>query len=730
MDREKELQVGFVGNPNCGKTTLFNAYTGARLKVANWPGVTVEKKEGALKYHNHNFKLVDLPGIYSLTSYTMEEKLTRQFILNSDVDVIVDVADASALERNLYLTLQLIELGKPVVLALNMMDIVQERGMEIDLHRLPEMLGIPCIPVSARRRTGLQILIHTVAHHKEKQKAILEHQHPEKEKKSSHRHNHHEEYAMVYDDVIEDKIDELTERMKAAGFESPNYRWHALKLLEQDEEVVKQVGLDFSDIVDRSYETDIINEKYDFIEEIIEECLVNKQTKAALTDKADRLLTHRYLGLPVFLCIMAVVFFLTFFIGDWLKGYFERFLGWFSEAVSRGLTAAGVHEALRSLVVDGIIAGVGGILTFLPNIFILFLALAFLEDSGYMSRVAYVMDGLMGKLGLSGRAFIPMVLGFGCSVPAVMASRALEDPADRRRTIFVTPFMSCSARLPVYVLFSEMFFGKYAMPAAFSMYLIGMAVGIATAFVMSRIESRKGGEESPAREAAVGKETETEKEAGAAVKKKEAAGACAACTKACRRREIVNPLLIELPEYKTPNARTIAIYVWDKVKDYLTKAGTTIFIASIIVWVILNFGPKGLVTDMTESFGAMLGKAIAPALSTAGIGLWQIALALISGLAAKEVVVSSISVLFGVGNAGSAAGMSRLSAALAANGFGALNAYALMVFVLLYTPCVATIAVIKRELKSAKWTAATIVYQLFIAWLMATLVYQIGSLFL
>lgn len=684
MDTEKEIQVGFVGNPNCGKTTLFNAYTGARLKAANWPGVTVEKKEGALKYHNHNFKLVDLPGIYSLTSYTMEERLTRQFILNSEADVIVDVADASALERNLYLTLQLIELGKPVVLALNMMDIVQERGMEIDLHRLQELLGIPCIPVSARKRTGLQMLMHTVAHHKEKRRAILEHQREEKKKKSSHRHNHHGKYAMVYDDVIEDKLDELAERLQAAGFESANDRWYALKLLEQDEEIIKQVGLDLSDIADRSYETDIINEKYDFIEEIIEECLVNKQIRAEKTERADRLLTHRYFGLPAFLCIMAFVFFLTFLIGDWLKGYFERFLMWFSDAVSQGLAAAGVHTVLRSLIVDGIIAGVGGILMFLPNLFILFLALALLEDSGYMSRVAYVMDGIMGRLGLSGRAFIPMVLGFGCSVPAVMASRVLEAPEERKRTIFVTPFMSCSARLPVYVLFSEMFFGRYAMPAAFSMYLIGMAVGIATAFVMSRMESRK--------------------------------------------RE--NPLLIELPEYKTPNARTIAIYVWDKVKDYLTKAGTTIFLASMLVWLVLNFGAQGMVTDMTESFGAMLGRAIAPVLSAAGIGMWQIALALISGLAAKEVIVSSISVLFGIGNASSSLGMAQLRTVLAAGGFGALNAYALMVFVLLYTPCAATIAVIKRELKSAKWTAAMIAYQLLIAWFMATLVYQIGSLFL
>lgn len=681
MKEEKELKVGFVGNPNCGKTTLFNAYTGAKLKVANWPGVTVEKKEGAMKYHNHHFKLVDLPGIYSLTSYTMEEKLTRKFILDSEVDVIVDVADASALERNLYLTLQLIELGKPVVLALNMMDIVKERGMEIDLHRLPEMLGVPCIPVSARKRTGLQILMHTVAHHKEKRKAILEHQHPEG-RESRHRHDHHAEYAMVYDDTIEDKIDEIADRLKERGFECQNYRWYALKLLEQDEEIIEQVGMDFSDIIDRSYEADIINEKYDFIEEIIEECLVNKQAKAALTDKADRLFTHRYLGLPVFLSIMAAVFFLTFFVGDWLKGFFETFLEWFSEGAETLLLTAGVHKMLVSLIIDGIIAGVGGILTFLPNIFILFLALAFLEDSGYMSRVAYVMDGLMGKLGLSGRAFIPMVLGFGCSVPAVMASRALENPADRRRTIFVTPFMSCSAKLPVYVLFSEMFFGKFAILAAFSMYLLGLIIGILTAFLL------KG------------------------------------------KKEVTNPLLIELPEYKSPNARTIAIYVWEKVKDYLAKAGTTIFIASIIVWFALNFGPSGFAVDMQESFGAVFGKALAPVLATAGLGLWQIALALLSGLAAKEVVVSSFSVLFGIANISSASGMSELSNVLADYGFGAANAYALMVFVLLYTPCVAAVGVIKRELKSARWTAAMIVYQLFIAWLMSTAVYQIARIFL
>ncbi len=681
----EELQVGFVGNPNCGKTTLFNAYTGARLKVANWPGVTVEKKEGAMKYHDHVFKLVDLPGIYSLTSYTMEEKLTRQYILESDVDVIIDVADASALERNLYLTLQLIELGKPVILALNMMDIVEERGMEIDMHRLPEMLGIPVIPVSARKRTGLDILMHAVAHHKDKRKDNnLEHHHPEKEA-SHHRHEHHEEYTVVYSDEIEDKIDAIILRLRSEGkVKIKNYRWYAIKLLEMDEEITAECGMDFSDIIDRSYETDIINQKYDFIEEIVEECLVNKNKKAEATDKIDKWLTGNVTGIPCFLLIMAVVFFFTFTIGDWLKGYFETALDQVNTAVSGGLEALGAGEVLRSLIVDGIISGVGGVLTFLPNIFILFLALALLEDSGYMSRVAYVMDSLMGKLGLSGRAFIPMILGFGCTVPAVMASRALEDPKDRRRTVLVTPFMSCSARLPVYVLFADMFFGRAAMPVAFSMYVIGMAVAVLVAFLLHKADHSGG----------------------------------------------MNPLLIELPEYKTPNARTIAIYVWDKVKDYLTKAGTTIFVASIFIWFLLNFGMQGMTQDMSESFGAAIGRVLAPLLAPAGLGMWQIALALISGLAAKEVVVSSFAVLFGIANINSPEGMAGLTGILSGYGFGALNAYSLMIFCLLYVPCIATLAMIHRELKSWKWTGVSIVLQLGCAWLVSTLVFQIGSLFL
>ena len=466
----KELHVGFIGNPNCGKTTLFNAYTGANLKVANWPGVTVEKVEGSCRFQDYQMRLVDLPGTYSLTSYTMEEKVARQYIYSDDVDVVVDVVDASALERNLYLTLQLIELGKPVVMALNMMDIVEKRGMEIDLHRLPEMLGIPVIPVCARKKKGLDILMHAVVHHKDfSETAPLIHHHEQEEKNSTHVHDHHKDMVMVYSDEIEDKIDIVKAALKEKYPDMQKYRWHAIKLLEGDEEMKEKYPLDLPGILDVSWEKQIINEKYDFIQEIIAEVLVNKTAKEEKTDRIDQVLTHRIWGFPVFLGIMAVVFFLTFTIGDWLKEYLASGIDWLSAGLAGILESASVNAGLISLITDGIIAGVGGILTFLPNIFILFLALALLEDSGYMSRAAYVMDGLMGRLGLSGRAFIPMLLGFGCTVPAIMASRALENRRDRMKVMLVTPFMSCSARLPIYVLFSEMFFERYAMIAAYSM---------------------------------------------------------------------------------------------------------------------------------------------------------------------------------------------------------------------------------------------------------------------
>ncbi|MBR5474739.1 MAG: ferrous iron transport protein B [Lachnospiraceae bacterium] len=656
------ITVGFVGNPNCGKTTLFNAITGSNLKVANWPGVTVERVEGETTYKGDTLRIIDLPGIYSLTSYSIEEKVTRQCVMSEDVDVLINVADASSLERNLYLTTQLLELGKPVILALNMMDIVGDRGMEIDLHRLPEMLGdIPVVPVSARKKTGLEVLMHAAVHHYEEGPA---------------------KPVVNYSKGLEAKIAKIETELAKQYPSLKSRRWAAIKHLEQDEQVQKEYPLELPDVLDQSYEKRIINEKYDYIEEIIEECLFNKEAKAAMTDKVDRVLTHRVWGVPIFLMIMAVVFFLTFTVGDFLKGYFEAGLDWFSGAAGDFLVGVGTSDWLVSLIVDGIIAGVGGILTFLPNIAILFLALAFLEDSGYMARVAYVMDETMGRVGMSGKAFLPMILGFGCTVPAVMATRSLESERDRKKTIMVTPFMSCAARLPIYVLFSSMFFGKYAMLAAYSLYVLGVVVAILVALVVAKVSGDK--EE--------------------------------------------HALLIELPEYKSPNAQTVAWYVWRKVKDYLTKAGTVIFIASIILWFVLNYGPTGAVTDVSLSFGAMIGRVLAPILAPAGLGLWQVVVALISGISAKELVVSSFSVLFGVSNINSAAGMATMTGLLAAEGFGAINAYALMVFCLLYTPCAATIATIKKETDSWVWTVKYVVFQLIFAWAMAVLFYQIGSL--
>ena len=678
MNRKEDMTIGFIGNPNCGKTTLFNAYTGANLKVANWPGVTVEKVEGAIRRHDLNIRVVDLPGAYSLTSYTMEEIVSRQFILSDEVDVIINVVDASVLERRLYLTLQLLELGKPVVVALNMMDVVEKRGMEIDLHRLPEMLGVPVIPVSARKRSGLDALLHAAAHHRDHtgpDSLVHQHRHV-----GSHAHDHHQEYAMVYSDEIEDQIDRIIPALEGKYPGIANPRWHALKLLEGDKEVSERYPLDLPGLGEKDYESRIINEKYAFIDEIVEEVLLHRQRQDQLTEKLDGALTHRVWGIPIFLGIMALVFFLTFTVGDWIKGYFEHTIDALSLLAGRGMDAIGVAPIVQSLVVDGVIGGVGTIVTFLPNIFILFLALAFLEDSGYMARVAYVMEGVMSRLGLSGKAFIPMLLGFGCTVPALMASRALESQRDRYKVMLVTPFMSCNARLTIYILFSEMFFGQYAMLAAYSMYLIGIVVAMLVSVGLHLLD---------------------------------------------RKRE-VNYLLIELPEYKMPDARTVAIYVWDKVKDYLGKAGSTIFLATLLIWLLLNFGPQGYAVDMSGGFGAIIGRWLVPFFAPIGLGFWQIAVALIAGISAKEVVVSSCAVLFGIVNANSPAGMAEFAQVLSGIGFGPLNAFCLMVFCLLYVPCAATLATIRKESGSWGWTAFVAAFQVAVAWIVTFLAYRIG----
>lgn len=784
------LNIALMGNPNCGKTTLFNAYTGSNLKVANWPGVTVEKVAGVIRSHNMNINLVDLPGTYALTSYTQDEIETRQYICSDQVDLIINVVDASSLERSLYLTLQLLELGKPVILALNMMDIVIRRGMEIDMHRLPEMLGIPVVSISARKKRGLEVLLHTACHHKDKptqgeiihdhtyldpeyranlaarvaqmvqrtlkqtdatpsapsapsaesalnsartaslaatavataapaaattaepapattatstaapevtgevmldntplttkEQSALLHELTYEQTHGRHQHNHHHEYAMVYSDQIEDKIDLIMPKLHELYPQLDNLRYYAIKLLENDQEITKTYPVDLPEVLDRSYESSIINQKFDFISEIISEVVLHKQRQAAFAQNIDRYLTHSVLGMPIFLCLMGVIFFLTFTVGDWLKGFIADGIAFGAMYIEQGLQSMDAGPMLHSLILTGIIGGVGTIITFLPNIMILFLCLAFLEDSGYMSRVAYIMEGLMGKLGLSGSAFIPMLIGFGCTVPAIMASRSLKIKRDRFKVMLVTPFMSCNARLTVYILFSSMFFPNHSMWVAYSLYLIGLVVAILVSFAVHLLDGKQH----------------------------------------------VNYLLIELPEYKLPDLHTVSTYVWDKIKDYIEQAGTFIFIATLIIWLLLNFNFGGYVTDMTESFGAMIGQALAPFFAPVGLGFWQIVVALIAGLSAKEVVVASSAVLFGISDTSSAEGAHSFAMALESIGFGQLNAFCLMVFCLLYVPCVATLATIRKESHSTTWMWFTVAFQLFTAYVVTLLIYQVGSLFL
>lgn len=586
------LNIAFIGNPNCGKTTLFNLYTGENLKVANWPGVTVEKKEGTFKYEDYRIKVTDLPGIYSLNSYSIEEKISREYLENENVDVVVDIIDASLLERNLYLALQLIESGANVILAFNMMDIVIKRGIKIDIKKMEDKLGVTIVPVSAKNREGLDELI----------KKVIE-----------------------------------CNQMK-----------NSIKV-KSDNELE-------------------ITRKYDYISKLLNECVTNKKEVEQLTDKIDKILTHKFLGIPMFILIMGIVFGLTFTLGDFIKDYFEVALDMFFNKVNDILKILQIGPAVTSLIVDGIIAGVGGILTFLPNIFILFLCLAFLEDSGYMARVAIIMNGIMEKLGLSGKACIPMILGFGCSVPAVMATRTLRNMKDRKRAMILIPCMSCSAKIPIYVLFSGLFFEKYAALVALSMYLIGILTAIIIGVISKKIEKN------------INKEK----------------------------------LIIELPDYKIPDLNTVTKYVCEKIKDYLGKAGTTIFIASIILWGVLNIGPTGFTENVEKSFGAIIGKIIEPILKPAGLGYWQIVVALISGLSAKEVVVSSMNVLYG----------ESLYNTLSMTGFDPINALCLMIFSLLYVPCIATIATIKNETKSNLFTIKLIVFQMMLAWGVSTIIYQ------
>ena len=673
-----QWKIALAGNPNCGKTTLFNALTGSNQYVGNWPGVTVEKKEGTAHLGDQEMTIVDLPGIYSLSPYSMEEIVARKFIIGEHPDAILNIVDATNLERNLYLTMQLLELERPMVLALNFMDEVEKAGDHIDVERLSQHLGIPVIPISAREGKGLTELLE-VAHRQM-----------------------HTGLTVEPDDLYDDYTHEIHHRVgeiihdKAYAAQIPAH-WASIKLIEGDEDVAKTLALSGREkakveqiaeeyeastpLGDR--ETLIADSRYRFIESVVQTSVkkARKQNEKTWTDRIDAIATHKFWAFPVFLVMLLIMFWFTFGpIGSGLSNLLAMLIeNGLTPLVRGGLEGIGAAPWAVSLLCDGVIAGVGGVVTFLPMIAILFLFLSILEDSGYMSRAAFVMDRTLRHFGLSGKAFIPLLMGFGCTVPAVMGARTMENEKDRRMTIMLVPFMSCSARLPIYGLLVSAFFPGHRALIVISLYLIGICLAILSGLILKRF-----------------------------VFKGEAA-----------------PFLLELPPYRMPTVRNVWTHVWEKVKDFLSRAATLILAMSVVLWLLQSFTPQlQYTTDVSVSLLSAIGGVLAPLFIPCGFGVWQAAVALLTGLIAKEAVVSSMSLFYGFSLTASGAAV-----ALALGGtFTPVAAYAFLVFCALYTPCVASIATIRREMGSAKWTLACLGWQLGMAYLASLLVYQIGSL--
>ena len=675
----RQMKLALVGNPNCGKTTLFNALTGSNQYVGNWPGVTVEKKEGRASVDGKSVTVVDLPGIYSLSPYSMEEIVARDFIVGEHPDAIIDIVDATNIERNLYLTAQLLELERPMVVALNFMDEVEKHGDRIDVEKLSRELGVPVIPITARSGENVEELLR-VAHRQMHIGVTVE---PDDLYDDYTHRIHHQVGELIHDRAYE------------VGLPA---HWASIKLIEGDALVEKALDLDektqkwlssiYQDYEDAyalgDRETLIADSRYQFIQRVVEASVVKGRPRDALTlsDKIDAIATHKYLAIPVFLLMMLAMFAVTFGpVGSFLSDGVELLVGEvFAGWVAAGLTAAGTAPWVESLLVDGVIAGVGGVLTFLPQIALLFLFLSILEDSGYMARAAFIMDRLLRRFGLSGKAFIPMLMGFGCTVPAVMGARTMENEKDRRMTIMLVPFMSCSARLPVYGLMSAAFFPRYSGLVVFSLYVIGILFAIASGVILKRTMFQ---------------------------------GEPAA-------------FLLELPPYRLPTFKNCAMHVWEKVRGFLVKAGTLILAMSVVLWFLQSFGPGfTMVEDASGSFLGLIGGAIAPVLRPLGFGTWQAAVALLSGLIAKEAVVSSMSMFYGFSLGASGA---VVASALSGTFQTPVAAYAFLVFVLLYVPCVAAVSTIHKEMASTKWTIRSVLWQVGAAYLGAFLVYQVGSL--
>lgn len=670
-----------VGNPNCGKTTMFNEITGSTQYVGNWPGVTVEKKEGRARKIKEDIKIVDLPGIYSLSPYSMEEIITRNYIVDEKPDVVINIVDATNIERNLYLTTQLMELGVPVVVALNMMDALESREDKIDIKMLEKKLGIPVLPTSASKGRGIQEVVEKALELVQTSVVGLGMQ----------------QFA-AYDENIEICIKEVEKLIVAISIGNKyNSRWVSLKLLEGDETVKEKLNISetllrdikpYQDRLEKEYDNDlesiIADNRYRVISGIVSKTVKKKTGNTGLTrsDKIDRIVTNRLLAIPLFLVVMFGIFQATFGTAgsatiDWLDSFINETL---AGIISGWLTTGGAADWLHALIIDGIMAGIGSILVFVPQIMILFFFLSILEDSGYMSRAAFVMDRLLRKLGLTGKSFIPMLMGFGCSVPAVMASRTLENEKDRKLTIILTPFMSCGARLPIYALFAAAFFARNQSLVIFSVYLLGIVVAILSGVILKNT-----------------------------ILKGDAA-----------------PFVMEMPPYRIPTIKGLAIHMWDRGKGFIKKAGTVIFAASVIIWFCQSFSfSLQMVINADESIFGVLGKLIAPFFAPLGFGDWKSAVALLTGLVAKEAVVATMGILHGVKGAGE--NPTELVTAIQAV-FTPLKAYAFMSFTLLYMPCIAAFAAIRREMNSWKWTLFAVGYQTGVAWLVAFIVYQGGKL--
>lgn len=661
-----------IGNQNCGKTTLFNQLTGANQHVGNFPGVTVDQKVGEIKEHK-NCSVVDLPGIYSLRPYTSEEIVTRDFLINEKPDAIINIVDATNIERNLYLTLQLLEMQIPMVLALNMMDEVRNNGGSIDVMGMSEKLGIPVVPISAVKAEGISELVEKVIRTAEKKK------YPKItdfcEKGPVHRCIH----ALSHQ--VEDHAQNL-------GI-SP--RFAATKVVENDVEIIKKLNFSRNEFemmqhsieeMEADHKMDrnaaLADIRYTFIEKVCKDTVKHpKESKEhKRSEKIDKVLTNKYLAIPMFLAIMMLIFYLTFgLIGAWLSDLLSLGIEQITDSCDKGLTAYGINPVVHSLIIDGVFAGVGSVLSFLPVIVVLFFFLSILEDSGYMARIAFVMDKLLRKIGLSGRSFVPMLIGFGCTVPAVMATRTLSSDRDRKMTIMLTPFISCSAKIPVYSVFAMAFFKDHAALVMMALYVTGIVVSILVALIL------KGTVFS-------GKPV---------------------------------PFVMELPNYRLPSVKSVLQLMWDKAKDFLQRAFTIIFVATIIIWFLQTFDTRlNVVMDSANSLLAVLGRWVAPIFTPLGFGDWRISTSLITGFTAKEAVVSTMSVLCGTS-------MSNLPQTLGSF-FTPLSAVSFLVFTLLYTPCVAAIAAIRREMDSALQAVGIVIMQCVIAWLVAFGVYRIGSL--